>query len=100
MSENIEVGAVCIGMGATWLFEKNGMECVVIGGLELRAYTSYASGEPKAFAAHCYLVRWADEEITCALPEQLRRKPPPQREEIGEWELCPWQPKQVEAHRA
>jgi len=33
-----------------------------------------------------------------ARPSSLRkRRPPPKREEVGEWDLCPWQPERRES---
>jgi hypothetical protein len=44
-----------------------------------------------------YLIR-ASDGFQVEVGEVCLRKiePPPQREELGEWELCPWQPKHLE----
>jgi hypothetical protein len=45
----------------------------------------------------CYLVSLGDGHSYRARRQWLRKKPPKTqlREQLGEWELCPWQPKQL-----
>lgn len=44
-----------------------------------------------------YRVRASDgKEFGAAEWALEKRKPPPQREELGEWALCPWRPTETE----
>jgi len=91
---NFKIGDVCIGQNARWDFSRNGMECVIVGELELRTYWTNSECT-KSDTGMCYEVEWADGEIGCGRPDQLRlKKPPapPERQQVGEWELCPWKP--------
>lgn len=45
-----------------------------------------------------YIVAHPNGTTYAAPPEWLKkRKPPPQREDVGSWDLCPWQPAKVVA---
>ena len=86
--DEFRVGDLAVGKEAQFYFERNGMQCEIIGPLEFRTYDC-----PRGtFTQPCYLVRWSDGRVTCARPHQLMRIPPPKREDVGEWELCPWRP--------
>jgi len=65
-----------------------GQEVEVVGALRKREFRNCDS-----VAAHVVLAR--DGRRFGAQPCNLRKKrlPPTPREEVGEWELCPWQPK-------
>lgn len=41
-----------------------------------------------------YMVDAIPDWFICGCLLRPRLPPPPQREELGQWELCPWQPKQ------
>ncbi len=41
-----------------------------------------------------YVIHESRHDVVCASRRCLRKKrPPPKREEVGDWELCPWQPR-------
>lgn len=63
-----------------------GQEVEIVGGLRKRRFR-------KTPEASAYLVRAQDGRKFGAQPVNLRKKRlPPPREELGEWDLCPWQP--------
>ena len=90
------VGDAIIGQNAAVELEYNGMEGEVVGPLMHRSFTNpWVDGRTEGLT---YLVRWANGNVRCNWPWQLRRKdhPPAQkREETGEWGLCPWRPAKV-----
>jgi hypothetical protein len=92
--ETLSIGAVCIGVNAKWRFDREGMECTVIGGLAMRTFTINKDGD--CLTAPAYEVQWADSEITCAYPDQLRLKKPPREDlQVVRWDTCPWQPEEL-----
>jgi len=65
-----------------------GQEVEVVGGLRKRQFKG-------AGPASAYVVRSQDGRKFGAQPINLRKKRlPPPREELGEWDLCPWKPAQ------
>lgn len=63
-----------------------GQEVEVVDGLRKRRCTN---GE----TIPVYVVQSSDGQRFGAMPCNLRKKrPPPLREPLGEWDLCPWQP--------
>jgi hypothetical protein len=74
--QHFEVGEVAVGQNARWRLCRNGMECVVTGALAYRRF-SCPSVEGHSSGV-CYKVRWADGDETCAWPDQLRKRRPPQ----------------------
>lgn len=73
---SFSVGDLAVGQNARWDFTRNGMDCEVVLGLEVRPYWRRDIGGEICMAP-CYVVRWADGEISAALPDQLRRRPEP-----------------------
>lgn len=93
MAETFSVGNVVIGQNAVKHLEYNGMEGTIVGPLQRRRWIEPWNGLTEG---DTYLVAWANGHTCCTWPWQMRRKQPPvDRQEVGEWELCPWQPKQV-----
>jgi hypothetical protein len=89
-----KVGDLCVGQNAEFDFKRNGMECVVVGGLARRTYRDRMGRRTVALT---YMVEWVDSAVTWALPYQIRLRRPPQsdREQLGKWELCPWRPERA-----
>lgn len=88
MAETFKVGEIAIGVKPVHFIDPlgcDGVEVVVIEGLAVRKFDD---GEEH----DSYLVRTADGPRYRAMPHWLRKKPLPaiKREELGEWELCPW----------
>jgi hypothetical protein len=76
MTGGFPVGTVCIGQDFSFATYRNGMECVIVHGLEMRAHCCQVSGieyppEPM------YYVGWEDGTYSLVRPRQLRRKQPP-----------------------
>lgn len=91
MNEIFEVGEIAIMVSMCVWPEYNGCECEIIGPLQLRefwgdrAHTFSKSGI-------CYRARTVDGRTVAVAPKNLRKKRlPPPREELGDWELIPWQ---------
>jgi hypothetical protein len=75
MSEQFKVGDVCVGQNFVFSTDRNGMECTVIGGLQMRPGINHITG--KAAWEMLYDVRWADGAESFQEPYTLRRKRPP-----------------------
>lgn len=75
MSAAFKVGEIAIGQNFVHNIERNGMECEVIGGLEMR--TGYGSSTGDRITGMSYLVQWSDGMIRVQRPFQLRKKFPP-----------------------
>ena len=75
MSAALKVGDIAIGQNFIVNIERNGMECEIIGGLEMRLAHCVNTGE----ITECmrYKVRWADGLIWNQKPPYLRKKHPP-----------------------
>ena len=88
---SFKVGDIVIGQNAQRELQYNGMEGEVVGPLEMRTWALSSFGVTEG---ETYLVKWADGSQRCTWPFQMRRRkdPPPQRQELGEWDLCPWKP--------
>lgn len=89
MTETFKVGEIAIMVDLRLWPEYNGCECEIIGGLEMREFWS-----DRDHTRHGYGVRYrgraADGRTMAIRPENLRKRKPP-REELGDWELIPWQ---------
>lgn len=92
---SFRIGEVAVGQNFMHRLVRNGMECEIIGGLELRSNTN--SYDDKVTKGLRYRVRWADGLISGQEPEYLRKKKPPQ--ETSTWEavqqLTNWNPQKV-----
>ena len=87
---NFKVGDVCVIVNSITHAENIGRHCTVTSEL---------------YQWWCMGVNWSVHDIVSengeayrAHPDCLRKIEPPkppdeQRQELGEWELCPWQPK-------
>lgn len=75
MNKPFKVGDICIGQNMVWTTHYNGMDCEIVGPLELRRIVDL-SKDGQLIDELCYHVRWADGEETAVPPEKLRRKPP------------------------
>lgn len=69
----LKVGDICIGQNLVNRPSYNGVECEIIGGLELRNI-SYHSEEPNKFKRVGYAVKWQDGSISSQTIHHLRRK--------------------------
>lgn len=100
MAETFEIGEVAIFQNAVIDASKNGLECTVIGELRVRHWVWSHTGQEDSGMA--YRIQWPDGYTNAAYPNQLRKRRPPEppRQEVGDWELCPWQPKQRESYQA
>lgn len=76
MTGGLPVGTVCIGQNYIHHAERNGMECVVIGGLDVSDAVIARTGEVVRACA-TYEVEWSDGFIDNVQPRHLRRKQPP-----------------------
>jgi hypothetical protein len=74
-----------------------GRECTILE--PLRFYVSGQSATANWDSGYYYKIRIHGLDVPypfIAAPKALDKKPKlPPREEIGEWELCPWRPVQV-----
>lgn len=75
MSEPLSINDVCIGQHFVIDTDRNGMECVIIGGLQ-DGIGFDRLGVIRMGPA--YLVHWADGEEGVVAPRNLRKKRPPQ----------------------
>jgi hypothetical protein len=75
MSAQFKVGDICVGQNFINHPEKNGMECTVIGGLQMRYGVDFRTGV--AAWEMLYDVRWADGAESFQEPYTLRLKRPP-----------------------
>jgi hypothetical protein len=72
----------------------HGAEITITAPLHMTAYIESSTGtlyDPEP----CYgiSVPWRSDGRYVSPPRYLRKKRlPPPREEVGEWDLCPWQP--------
>jgi hypothetical protein len=104
MSEQFKVGDIAVGIGFTTApnTNLNGMECEIIGPLQVRCVKLI----PEGLDAYklCYHVRWADGKETAAHPRNLRRKQPPKSareiDTLVSWEDCAWKPMHVKLQLA
>lgn len=99
MVDTFHVGEVAIitvahGGGENWP-EYIGEEVVVTGVLAERSvWADRARTNVKLI--RCYTVLAGDGHKLSVLPPNLRKKRlPPPREELGDWDLCPWKPGRV-----
>lgn len=78
-------------------FVKNGDEVVVVGGLDLREWYSYDTGEYRKCMS--YYVEWPEGSFGICRYDKLRRLPP--KDDPTTWEqveeLTGWTPGRVEA---
>lgn len=90
MADTFDIGEVALVVGPPAGLNNDhgfqeGDEVTVVEGLKIR---QFGHGE----RLWSYVVT-RDGRRYRAVPEWLRkRRLPPQRQEIGEWELCPWRP--------
>lgn len=67
------VGDIAVGQNFAHATFRNGMECEIVKGLEVRkgrlVHNGVKINEPM------YMAKWADGELTGVLPAYLRRKP-------------------------
>ena len=75
MSEQFKIGDVCEGQNFVRSPDRNGMQCTIIGGLEIRRGRIPQTTE--SFECLMYRVHWADDDITAQPPYNLRKKRPP-----------------------
>jgi hypothetical protein len=74
MSEQFKVNEIVIGQNFIVDTQFNGMEAIIIGGLEMRPWSYEDTGESGESLA--YEVEWENGEVTVQEPFTLRRKPP------------------------
>lgn len=74
MIKEYAIGAICTGHNIL-PDEYNGLECEILGGLEMRGWWNEETGEPGE--SLCYHVRWATGEETHQEHHELRKKEPP-----------------------
>jgi hypothetical protein len=100
MSKQFNVGDVCIGRGFIVNTDRNGLECVILQGLDERQTYNLALDLTSKFAG--YLVEWSDGSVAHVRPERLYLKRPPRRDidEVVRWESVGWMPMDVKLDRA
>lgn len=92
---NFKIGEIAIlvggGRGEPGYDHYVGTEVVIESGL--KRY-------PQAWGGVGYDILAKDGKELFAIPSALRKRyePPTQREAVGEWELCPWQPQRETSH--
>lgn len=97
MSGKFQVGDVCeivrnFNIGTHYC---NGRECTIVS---IGAHVGCHSKGPMG---HCHFdchvtVAGCGPQVFCCEFACLRKKPPPaDRQQLGRWDLCPWQPKKV-----
>lgn len=72
---DFKIGEILIGQNHVMTTDRNGMECEIIGALEMRAGRIGGVGPIETSLA--YRVRWADGKEWGAKPVHLRRRKPP-----------------------
>lgn len=94
MSDTFEVGEVALVNKADspWY----GREVTVTGPLRITTYLDIHTGVIWP-AEPCYDITLSWKPGPYVSPPRFLRKkrPPPKKEDIGEWELCPWRPEGV-----
>lgn len=92
MSKELQVGEIAVVIGYTEYPEFLGDEVEIVGGLGY--YHSHSKKSGRRYFVHGYRVKRSN-GYAIYRRQSLKRRPPPvvQREETGEWELCPWQPR-------
>lgn len=94
MSESFRVGEIVIYHGCVRTPEVNGLECTIVDVPRSHDWTNPDGSITKA--GYYRTLTQGETEVAQSPPRVLRRKrPPPKREETGEWDLCPWQPGKV-----
>jgi len=96
VAEKFEVGEVAIYVRPG--SKSYGQEVTILSPLRLRRLWNREGTSFRLVEAH--EVKFGEQTIGVnghpfgAVPEELRKKPPKvtPREQVGEWELCPWQP--------
>jgi len=94
MPDTFQVGEIAILQNCTRCTEDNGDECEIVGLPRAKSWTNPRSFNLISPGYYVISHRGKDWQVR---PDQLRKKtgpPPPAREQVGEWELCPWQPAQ------
>lgn len=76
MSGSFKVGEVLVGVNFITHPDRNDMECIVIGGLDVSDAILVRTGEVVRACA-TYEVEWADGFVDNVQPKNLRRKQPP-----------------------
>lgn len=97
-NEAFEVGEIAVFQNAIREFHRNGKECEIVRGFGLHMWKDHVTGE--LGQAYCYVVKFpGDLSLSCALPNQLRKKRPPRREDhqTTTWDNCAWRPEGVAA---
>lgn len=74
----LKVGDICIGQHFVVDVHRNGMECVIVGGLE---FTVCTDTRGYIVPGDSYLVEWSDGVVVEVGPHNLRKKRPPQSDE-------------------
>ena len=90
MSESFQVGEIAIVVPFANC-PIAGHEVEIIEPAAEREWEAVPSGDYKSGIA--YVVRHPDFPRFCIRPPHLKKKRlPPPREDVGSWDLCPWQP--------
>lgn len=98
MNYVFKVGDICIGQHFLRHTEYNGMECEIIGGLDLR---QWGAADGRMGEDMSYRVRWADGTVSNQLGHNLRPKRPRHwLNEVVSWETVGWMPMDVKLDRA
>lgn len=89
MNDTFKIGEVAL-LACNGNAGNAGDEVTIIRGTILREVTRFG-GPP--YIESFYQIRCVLGVFETA-PSELRKKPPPEapRQQLGEWELCPWQP--------
>lgn len=78
--DEIKVGDICEGQNFESERQCNGMECVVVGGLEMRDWWHEDGTEG---CDPMYEVEWADGVASVVEPQHLRKRRPPSTDEAA-----------------
>jgi hypothetical protein len=90
-TERFLVGEIAIAINSKWHPDHEGAEALVIDVLREHSVSVYP-GARETRRMLAYLVEIGGARYALE-PHQLRkRRPPTERQEVGSWEECPWQP--------
>lgn len=90
MAESFKVGDLCEVIEDAFNPARLGRQCTVMSALKPHPHPRLS------YIMVHDIVLQGESEVHWAQPACLRKiTPPPQREQTGEWDLCPWRPSVV-----
>lgn len=91
--DKFSVGEIAIGQNFVDQKQWNGMECEIIGSLQLCTSINLTTREETT--APRYAVKWADGFVSYQEPIYLRKRHQPQKQKTTTWDKCVWQPNEL-----